>query len=204
MQKQYYVDRIHKKILYLDEEFQHHGIEGQRWGVITRNVGVNYVPVGQSGHGNATSRKLSDDQKTVIRRYVISSMGSMPSNCIDLNSKVLKKYYDRISSNKKFQKNGKMSNFAIKSTIDRVNYETVKSFKNGLKQFEKENPNLKGWASYNAYRQYLMKNNSIVISAKDSKGPKLLVSMVDDGPLELGIDYGDVINITNQTLLMNP
>jgi hypothetical protein len=29
-----------------DEEFEHHGVEGQKWGVITRNVGVNYVPIG--------------------------------------------------------------------------------------------------------------------------------------------------------------
>lgn len=26
--------------------FQHHGILGQKWGVITKNVGVNYIPIG--------------------------------------------------------------------------------------------------------------------------------------------------------------
>ena len=42
----YAIDRKHKRILY-SQEFNHHGIEGQKWGVITRNVGVNYIPVGQ-------------------------------------------------------------------------------------------------------------------------------------------------------------
>lgn len=57
MQKRYYVDRIHKKILYLDQEFQHHGVEGQKWGVITRNVGVNYIPVGNRTITNGYTAK---------------------------------------------------------------------------------------------------------------------------------------------------
>ena len=43
----YFIDRTHKRLVRVDE-FQHHGIEGQRWGVITRNVGVNYIPKGRS------------------------------------------------------------------------------------------------------------------------------------------------------------
>ena len=43
--KNYYIDRVHKRIIYTDQEFQHHGVEGQKWGIITRNVGVNYVPI---------------------------------------------------------------------------------------------------------------------------------------------------------------
>lgn len=43
----YAIDRRHKKILYFDDGFEHHGIKGQKWGVITRNVGVNYIPIGK-------------------------------------------------------------------------------------------------------------------------------------------------------------
>ena len=39
--------RIRGPGLSYEQEFQHHGVLGQRWGVITRNVGVNYVPIGQ-------------------------------------------------------------------------------------------------------------------------------------------------------------
>lgn len=47
--------RIRGPGLSYEQEFQHHGIMGQRWGVITRNVGVNYVPVGEGGKGNGKS-----------------------------------------------------------------------------------------------------------------------------------------------------
>ena len=42
----YFIDRTHKRLVRVDE-FRHHGITGQRWGVITRNVGVNYIPIGR-------------------------------------------------------------------------------------------------------------------------------------------------------------
>ena len=50
--------RIRGPGLSYDEEFQHHGVLGQRWGVITRNVGVNYIPVGQrTGTGSVSGAK---------------------------------------------------------------------------------------------------------------------------------------------------
>ena len=37
--------------------FQHHGILGQKWGVITKNVGVNYIPIG--GRGSSSDSTAS-------------------------------------------------------------------------------------------------------------------------------------------------
>ena len=44
--------RIRSPGMSYEQEFEHHGVEGQKWGVITRNVGVNYVPIGNSGASN--------------------------------------------------------------------------------------------------------------------------------------------------------
>ena len=192
----YAIDRTHKKIIQNDE-FQHHGITGQRWGVITRYVGVNYIPKGSN------SKKLNNEQKDVIRQYASREMGSMPHSFLDINSKALKKYYERIESNKKFN-NGKMSYNSMKREIDKINAETVRKFWKNLKQYEKEHPDLKrGWESYNNYREFLAKNSSIEIS-KNENGPRLVMSMIDGAPLELCVDYDGLINPTAQTLLMNP
>lgn len=58
----YAVDRKHKKII-TNTEFQHHGILGQKWGVITKNVGVNYIPIGD-GKGKTSSKKSTSSRKT--------------------------------------------------------------------------------------------------------------------------------------------
>ena len=79
----YAIDRIHKKILY-SQEFQHHGIEGQRWGVITRNVGVNYIPIGKrdSMLKNATAYNLDSWGKSASTNvlYITGYSGSGKSS----------------------------------------------------------------------------------------------------------------------------
>lgn len=44
---------------YNNSEFMHHGILGQKWGVITKNVGVNYVPIGRKSGSSAGEKVLS-------------------------------------------------------------------------------------------------------------------------------------------------
>lgn len=44
---------------YDNSEFMHHGIKGQQWGVITRNVGVNYIPIGRGSGSSAGERVLN-------------------------------------------------------------------------------------------------------------------------------------------------
>lgn len=80
----YAVDRKHKEIISDDTGFQHHGIKGQRWGVITRNVGVNYIPIGQRNSmlKNARTHNLdswgSSPDKNVL--YVTGYSGSGKSS----------------------------------------------------------------------------------------------------------------------------
>lgn len=73
----YAVDRKHKKIIQNDE-FQHHGITGQKWGVITRFVGVNYVPTGERNRGgdsssSKTSSLSSSGASNPVTQYVRSA-----------------------------------------------------------------------------------------------------------------------------------
>lgn len=45
--------------LVVNGEFQHHGILGQKWGVITKNVGVNYIPIGnRSSSVKGTAKRI--------------------------------------------------------------------------------------------------------------------------------------------------
>ena len=70
MNKSYYIDRVHKQIIYTDQEFQHHGVEGQRWGVITRNVGVNYVPIGRGGGSKQSSNSRKTNEKMTAKQWL--------------------------------------------------------------------------------------------------------------------------------------
>lgn len=58
----YFIDRTHKRLIRVDE-FQHHGIIGQRWGVITRNVGVNYIPINK--HSDSITITYGKNRKAV-------------------------------------------------------------------------------------------------------------------------------------------
>ena len=76
----YFIDRTHKRLIRVDE-FKHHGIEGQRWGVITRNVGVNYIPIG---------RRSVEKQMAVL-----GSLSKTMDNDFEYGVKIDgKKYYD--------------------------------------------------------------------------------------------------------------
>ena len=79
----YFIDRTHKRLIRVDE-FQHHGIMGQRWGVITRNVGVNYIPIGRRNSmlKNATTYNLDSWGKSPSTNvlYVTGYSGSGKSS----------------------------------------------------------------------------------------------------------------------------
>ena len=79
----YFIDRTHKRLIRVDE-FQHHGIMGQRWGVITRNVGVNYIPIGRrdSMLKNATTYNLDSWGKSPDKNvlYITGYSGSGKSS----------------------------------------------------------------------------------------------------------------------------
>ena len=77
LRDEYAIDRTHKAIVNNDE-FQHHGIMGQRWGVITRNVGVNYIPIGRNSRSsNAPSKqptKSSPSNKLTVGDQALKLM----------------------------------------------------------------------------------------------------------------------------------
>lgn len=79
--EKYFVDRNHKKIVKVDE-FKHHGIMGQKWGVITRNVGVNYIPTGERIGGkskvstNSSSSRKTNKEMTMKQRLKYWSVQS--------------------------------------------------------------------------------------------------------------------------------
>lgn len=72
----YAVDRKHKKII-SNTEFKHHGILGQKWGIITKNIGVNYVPI-EERNRSGDSAPLSDDKRKRVDRTIYSSLHIYP------------------------------------------------------------------------------------------------------------------------------
>ena len=93
--------RIRGPGLSYEQEFQHHGIMGQRWGVITRNVGVNYVPVGEGGKGdgksgNALSRGLNSFA-TGIKRIKDEQAAKKAAKPLNIN-KLSRKQISRLSN----------------------------------------------------------------------------------------------------------
>lgn len=81
----YAIDRRHKRILYLEDGFKHHGITGQKWGVITRNVGVNYIPIG---------RRMTNKEKLEAATNLFHDMDSRFEYGVKIGNKRYYNMYD--------------------------------------------------------------------------------------------------------------
>lgn len=80
-------------------EFQHHGIMGQKWGVITKNVGVNYVPVGRQKTRGETAKPVA---KGATSGIATAAKGT--ARAFATGAKKLKASYDESKAKKEEEK----------------------------------------------------------------------------------------------------
>lgn len=87
-------------------EFQHHGVPGQKWGVITRYVGVNYIPVGRrSGSGSSARDVLKTVGSGVASAAKkTASATSNTAKAIVRGAKAYKQEYDQKQAEKRQSK----------------------------------------------------------------------------------------------------
>lgn len=118
----YAIDRTHKKIIQ-NGSFQHHGIQGQKWGVITRFVGVNYIPIGR----RSVEKQIA----------TINSLSKTMDNDFEYGVKIGgKKYYDmdKIDFSKyRTTPISELEKDKIGTCWDFVNYQHAVLDKNGIK-----------------------------------------------------------------------
>lgn len=121
----YAIDRRHKKIIQNDE-FQHHGVEGQKWGIITKFVGVNYIPTGErtsSSTNNQTKSNSSDSSSDPATKYVRSANKEFTHVTDKMMSKVINNPTVKNASNEKEYKRAinKIINNAAWDQFDNLN-----------------------------------------------------------------------------------
>lgn len=110
-------------------EFQHHGIMGQRWGVITRNVGVNYIPIGgrnssakdvakKVGAGVSSFAKTTASKTADSARAIVKGAKKMKA---DHDAKKIENQKSAFKNGKKLSKKdiAKMSYSEIQEAINR-------------------------------------------------------------------------------------
>ena len=190
----YAIDRKHKKIIQ-NGSFQHHGIMGQKWGTITRNVGVNYIPTGERNRSGSDT-PLSDKKRSTIDNAIDSHFKTYS---VKLPENIKSGIYKHVQNSRiaKNTDNERITKLAVDMAVSKARRDFDKGFNKYLKENGISGFGEKSWKALEDYTNMMYANNSIDVTEAFGwrkgdlpSGVQLKALMVNEIPIEFSFTYG--------------